>query len=240
MPNPTAQFISLDKIVRQAIDDVGDTAEHQYARFLGFAFKAVKEINYDTAGHFVATTLTAEENNTIVLPTNFIDWVAVGVISEGRITFFHNKDCRLIQEANEAHTNIDTDYEGCCLDGSKNWFRLYKELGIIEFSSESEIEATDIYLSYLATELELNNETLVHVYAEEMVIARIHWERVRNNSAANYNEKILKQREYETARRMARGRLSSITAKSIIDSSSKKSYNNLLDTLLRIQGGGFI
>lgn len=234
MPNPTAQFISLDKIVRQAIDDAGDTAEHQYARFLGFAFKAVKEINYDIAGHFVATTLTAEENNTIVLPTNFIDWVSVGVISEGRVVFFHNKDCHLVQEVNDAHTNIDTDYQGCCIDSEKNWFRLYKELGIIEFSSD--IEATDIYLSYLATELELNNETLVHVYAEEMIIARIHWERVRNNSAANYNEKVLKQREYETARRIARGRLSNITAKSIIDSASKQPYDRLLERLLRTQG----
>lgn len=236
MPNPTAQFISLDKIVRQAIDDVGDTAEHQYVRFLGFAFKAVKEINYDISGHFVATTLTAEANNTVILPDNFIDWVSVGVISEGRVVFFHNKDCHLTQEANDAHTNIDTDYQGCCLDENENWFRLYKELGIIEFSSD--VEATNIYLSYLATELELNNETLAHVYAEEMIIARIHWERVRNNSSANYNEKVLKQREYETARRIARGRLSNITAKSIIDSASKQPFNNLLDRLLRIQGGG--
>ncbi|MGL5135147.1 MAG: hypothetical protein ACRC78_21660 [Planktothrix sp.] len=218
MPNTSAQFTTLDYLVRQAILDVGDATEHNYVCYLSWAYKALREINKDMNGNIQGAVMTVTANKTAVVPTDFVDWVRVGLLKENKVYFIDNQDCALTKEMNLARTDVDDDaveWGSCCSEGANNWFKFYRIEGLFEFSELLETDQ-EIYLEYLASEYkDSNGNTLVHIYAEEFVIAYIHWERTKHARNIGLGERQMKEREVIKTRRLLRGRLNNVTPEQI-------------------------
>ncbi len=78
-------YVTLDKIVRQALIANGEESLHKYPRYLLFAMEAFKDFQMDSAQDVKTIKLTMNDVKQVELPLDFIDWVKVGVVCGDRI-----------------------------------------------------------------------------------------------------------------------------------------------------------
>lgn len=78
-------YITLDKIVRQALIANGEESLHKYSRYLLFAMECFKDFQMDSAQDVKTIKLTMNDVKQVELPLDFIDWVKVGIVCGDRI-----------------------------------------------------------------------------------------------------------------------------------------------------------
>ncbi len=78
-------YITLDKIVRQALIANGEESLHKYSRWLLFAMRAYKDFYMDSANDVKTVKLTMNDVKQVELPLDYIDWVKVGIVIGDRI-----------------------------------------------------------------------------------------------------------------------------------------------------------
>lgn len=81
-----ASYTSLDNIVKQVLLDIGENTEHKYMRFLQWAIRGLKEFHYDVLNEPKTVVFkTINDNHTIDMPADYVNWSKVGVIRGGKI-----------------------------------------------------------------------------------------------------------------------------------------------------------
>jgi len=78
-------YVTLDKIVRQALIANGEESLHKYARYLQFGMEGAKDFYMDSAQDVKTVRLTMDAVKQVELPLDFVDWVKVGVVIGDRI-----------------------------------------------------------------------------------------------------------------------------------------------------------
>jgi hypothetical protein len=83
-----SQLVTVDSIVRGAMSAMGEESLHKYQRCLQFGLQAAKTFYMDSARVVKTTKLTMSDIKQVDLPTDFVDWVKVGVVCGDRIKVF--------------------------------------------------------------------------------------------------------------------------------------------------------
>jgi len=78
-------YVTLDKIVRQALIANGEESLHKYSRYLLFAMEGAKDFYIDSAQDVKTVMLTMDSVKQAHLPSDFVDWVKVGIAIGDRI-----------------------------------------------------------------------------------------------------------------------------------------------------------
>lgn len=78
-------YVTLDKIVREALIANGEQSLHKYSRFLLFAMEGYKDFYMDSANDVKTVKLTMNDIKQVDLPIDFVDWVKVGIVCGDRI-----------------------------------------------------------------------------------------------------------------------------------------------------------
>lgn len=217
--NQNEQFVTLDSIIKEALVDIGESSLHRYQQFLQWGWRGVIDhYNTETSGFIKSIETAILPNKTIVVPSDFIDVWRIFVRDGNTLMCLMREDDAVSYPSNVTNTNIENpdDWIYCLIKGENGimdneWFKLYRELGIIQFAGN--IATDTIVMEYLSLPLENDESTKVHVYAKEMILAFIHLQRV--SFQGNLGEIQIFDRRFKEARRRAKARLQPISTQKI-------------------------
>ena len=222
-----AAFETLDSVTRQAMFERGEVSEHLYDIYLHHAINFVKyEISLGGLLDPKTVKLSIDENTlTATLPRDFTNWTKVGKICGNEIINlgvnddmflnFEYDECgepRAITDASLDITNYNAIYDttypyynflGDTLYGKgafwnlKGYFKVHREQGIIQVSSEV---GNEIALEYVTDGLNYKGETLIPIYWSKTCKEYIKYALAQNDmSIAEYKIERLR-RDYYAAR----------------------------------------
>lgn len=251
MAKQKSGYVTINEIVEGTLINLGESTFHKYQTFLHWALRGVKYLNYDTLKEVKTVFLKMNDSKAIDLPTDYVDFTKIGLIIGDRVkTFGINEKLafpRIIDECGNPLANPlpdcnvlkDTDpsiggywfinyrngqHQGRIFGfgGGHNgvgYYRVDKEKNQIMFSSE--VNDTEILLEYITDGINPTEQTIIHKYAEETLIAWIHWQAVRYNSLIPQVEKMSKRQEFYNELRLTKARVFSFTLPDLLESTRR-------------------
>ena len=94
--------MELEKVVREFLIESGRT-EHRFVQALQFGISCLRELNYDVTGSPSIKILTVNDNDTVDLPDDYLNYIRLG-FTDGRGEFRElgrNKDIALNRNLND-------------------------------------------------------------------------------------------------------------------------------------------
>lgn len=249
------RYVTLNKIVKDAIIDIGEQTEHLYPRFLHWAFDALKDYSFDDSNELKTVLIPMSQIKTIELPIDCSNWVKIGLVINGRVrTLTTNNNIALNQvfddcgnEEMKPSVQQDTalyyangyvfyNYNGhnvlshgnCGISGN---YRFDVERGRIVFGPE--VPTTDIYLEYISNGVNPNGESSVNEFVAKTIKLYILWMRKENSDKYSLGIKERARSLYYNEHRVMQQRINSFEPKEFIES-VRKGY------LDRISAHGYI
>jgi len=204
-----------------------------------FALRGIREIGFDLGRKVRSLKLSIQSNNTVTLPSDFVDMVKIGIVdSNGVIRVMgENKNLNYSQEINSDGDRVDS--KGATSDstagsssdypyvfdnyvfagGTGALYGLGGGARIADYrinldQNRIEIEAdsgySQVVLEYVADEAR-SSDPEVHVYAEEALRSYMYYKIIERKSSVPAAEKARARQEYYNERRKANARISSFT-----------------------------
>lgn len=68
------------------VESLGDTNFNRFARFLQIALSGLREQNFDVSGVPTTALLNVQDNDTIILPSNYVNYIRIAVCNNGNIS----------------------------------------------------------------------------------------------------------------------------------------------------------
>lgn len=200
----------LDEIVREyMIESLGSSQiDNRYARLLQIAITGLKDLYYDRPGLTKFTTITIEDNDTALLPNDYIDYVRIGVCFNGTVFALGENANMCPPEFDDCgNTEICQPHErtGSVADGyfyswpytenmqlaGKQWgvgggnngigyYKVWPEHGFISLQAR-DTQFDSIILEYVADPEEIDGEFMVHEYDVEPIKAWMYWKYYQRN-----------------------------------------------------------
>lgn len=106
-------YATVDQVVRSTMASLQQDTMHNYKLFLHYAIEGLEEFNFDQAQEVKTVRLKPTDWNAIKLPSDYVDWVKIGVQNQDQVTEF-DRDENIALYFNEtecgdpiAHTKID-------------------------------------------------------------------------------------------------------------------------------------
>jgi hypothetical protein len=243
-------YFTIASIVDQACIDLDVPVSHYFQKFLSWAKWNLMELKMDTANEVKTVRLDISDVCTVTLPGDFIDWTKIGIESNQYVTCLSANESlsnaeRTLEAWNPTNdpppgwlptgTAISTRFynfggnslyaAGSGLPHNSHYKIVDREHGVKEMILDSGLDATEIYLEYIASGLNVCGDTLVHPYLKEYVRAAIHheWEKfqkppLRSESAIERTGRALWHQQM-----VCRGRTNSIDPATLL-TISRKSY----------------
>ena len=220
---PLNDVISDFKITMDDSDhvaNVSDRAIHNIAK------RGIREIGFDISKKIKTVKLDVESNDTVTLPSDFVDICKVGIITqEGVIVALISNEnittlsatANTVGEDDEFDTLIFENYlhngtlgrlYGVGGGHAPGHYKLNLDQNRIEIGQVSSI--SEIVLEYVSDQAKETNPD-VHVYAEEALRCYMYYRLIERKSGVPANEKARARTEYYNELRKARARLSSFT-----------------------------
>jgi hypothetical protein len=213
-------FYTLSAVVEMCLADAQET-QHRYQQFLRWAIWQYREFNFDTSQQIKGAKLSMNDVKAIELPLDFVDWVRVVGIVDGKATVLDvNMDIPLVSSV-ATKGNYDAIYSRDIKDffhnygqfqrngvqpwTSKGHFRMDKDNNQILFSST--VTTGEIYLEYIGDGIEPGRDTIVNPYIMESLRQYVHFQRIRFSKTANQYDKEQAKREFVEAKSLARSRI---------------------------------
>lgn len=225
------RLVSIDSVVHNVLNDLGDYDKVYFLRYKQWAIRGMKKLGLHVLNIRETDYFTVDSNNLVNLPDDFIDYIRVGVVLDGRIwTLTQNENIPLTREWEGGQPVQYTDIQdteplpeiGTWLAAPPKvynlaFFRYDKEYNRMVFSGDMAGES--VLIEYISTGVSKNGVTYVPVQAEEAVIAWVHYQRVLNDPKSTIGERQL--REY-----IWKG-----TVADLSDFEFSLSYDDILDIL---------
>lgn len=190
----TKGIVTLKSIVMNVLNDIGEAGNmDQYMRFLQFATRGVKDLSLFHLNIVQTARIDMTDINTIILPMDFVSFIAIGVPYRGRLwTFTQDKYMVIPLTEDCGEDALDNDYgEGYDINtgytvtgygvpggGNVYYFKLDLAHNRIVLSG---FDRTTVTLKYVSTGVNFTDETIIPRMAEEAVIAWVHVLRTRND-----------------------------------------------------------
>ena len=202
------------------VANVSDRAIHNIAK------RGIREIGFDISKKIKTVKIEVDSNDTVELPSDFVDLCKVGVISNDGVivALISNENITTLSAtANSFGEDDEFDtliFENYLHNGSlgrlygiggghaPGHYRMNLQENRIEIGEVSNI--SEIVLEYIADQSRANNPD-VHVYAEEALRCYMYYKLIERKSGVPANEKARARTEYYNELRKVRARLSSFT-----------------------------
>ena len=202
------------------VANVSDRAIHNIAK------RGIREIGFDISKKIKTVKIEVDSNDTVELPSDFVDLCKVGVISNDGVIVALISNENITTESATANSFGEDDefdtliFENYLHNGSlgrlygiggghaPGHYRMNLQENRIEIGEGSNI--SEIVLEYIADQSRVSNPD-VHVYAEEALRCYMYYKLIERKSGVPANEKARARTEYYNELRKARARLSSFT-----------------------------
>ncbi len=225
----------LDEIIREFyIEDLHlSQLDNRYPMFLQIATTGLKELNYDLKNVVTEVILPVNDNDTVDLPNNYINYMVIGVIKNGAIRSLglnssltqKSKDsCGDFENVSQqslsaddtgyfsgAVSNYTTDGQftgrhfGVGGGGNSNGlYNVFKDKGYIALSDCS---ADEIVLRYIATIEQVDGNFMVEEYLVDAIKSFIWHRYIRRMRSYGVAEKQGAMMEYNKERKKALQRI---------------------------------
>lgn len=179
-----ATFITISQIVESTLINEGDNGLHKYAQRLEWALRGVKKISLDVLPSKKAEQITINDNNTIDLPTDCINYIKVGIL-KGNVLIplirTDNGTFPLNCVKTLAYNPTKKDIVNDSLLLSVNYGYRINQGYYKDWSSNNQIilynvEGVDsVYLEYISNGMQATSETLIDSRAEDFLIAWVEY-----------------------------------------------------------------
>jgi len=102
MSRDTNGFVNIDYAVNQCLVDIEDYDLAQYQRFLQFAYLGYTDLNLFVTQNVKVAYLRINDNKTVDLPNDFIDYLKIGVEINGQVWTLTLNDDMLLPRSTDA------------------------------------------------------------------------------------------------------------------------------------------
>jgi len=227
----------LEEIIREFyIEDLHlSQTDERYPMFLQIAITGLKELNYDLNNIVTEVTLPVNDNDTVDLPNNYIDYIMIGVVSGGVISSL-GLNTQMAKSAKDNCGNIAAVIPEASSDGvgsfsssystdgqytggdfgiggggnSNGTYNVFKQEGYISLQNCS---ADKIVMRYLSTVEQVDGNFLVDEFLVDAIKSFIWHRYIRRMRSYGGGDKQMAEMEFNRKRKMAvkRGNRFSIT-----------------------------
>lgn len=179
-----ATFITISQIVESTLINEGDNGLHKYAQRLEWALRGVKKISLDVLPSKKSEEITINDNNTIDLPTDCINYTKVGTLKGNILTPLIRTDngtFPLDCVKTLAYNPTKKDAVNDSLLLSANYGYRINQGYYKDWSSNNQIilynvEGVDsVYLEYISNGMQATGETLIDSRAEDFLITWVEY-----------------------------------------------------------------
>lgn len=232
--NQIERNVKLSDCVMMYIDESKQTTR-EFRRLWALAFRGLTDIGLDVSWTPKATLINVNANLTADVPTDFIDWVKIGVfnslgevatlrVNEQLTTYRDNVSTRLTDiqsEIGEDASYLQSPYwpEGWDGSGYEHYFGAGSGLvqaGECKFDKVNNLIILDPHFAYSQIVLEyisspiMDDDYSVDLKCQEALIAWLRFKDIQSlpsNRMVNISEKQFRQREYFLQKKLARKRV---------------------------------
>jgi hypothetical protein len=244
------KYVDLNYIVNSVMNQI-DSDDRDYARLYQIGVTGLRELWFDVAGNVKTVLLAKNANNTVTLPTDYINWSKVGILTQdGKVfTLALNKSITLYNDTNTNRVvspgsfiegglfKIDSpDYHNYWTEGMNYnlfglggsvadvaQFNIDEENGLIVLGSE--FKRSDVILEYVVDPLACECDThSIHIFCQQALEDYIYWKAVSKRKDTPANEKMRARQEYYNQKRVARNRMKPFRIGDAYDTSRRSVY----------------
>lgn len=227
----------LDEIVREFyIESLGASQmDERFPRFLTIAISGLRDLNNDIKRSINTIVIPVNENKTVDLPSDYIDYQVIGEIRNGTIrTLGKNEnqaplgydDCgnsvvRPSEDASNDQSGIFIDYNSTAFsqDGqfvgrrygfggggnSLGTYNIYRDLGYIALNN---FDGDEVVLRYLSNLKKVNGSFVVEEFMIESLKAWMWWKYIQRTRSYTLAEKKDAEMTYYREKRKSQIRVS--------------------------------
>jgi hypothetical protein len=244
---------TLDRVVREYIaGDLGmEDIDRRYARFLLLGSAAIRNLTNDNVGNVQKEVLLdVNDNDTITLPSDFIDYYAIGMCSGGELVSLglnsnlcdiSKDDCgnRSTPTVIPSGSNIggvfysQSDYNDKGENLGKHFgvgggrsnigeYKVYPDKGYIALNGYT---GSQIVLRYKADLSIVNGDIIVHPYNVQAVKDYIWWKYISKSKGYGLGDKASAKQEWKDSKKKAQKQSYSLSIREIV-SAYKSGYRS--------------
>lgn len=220
----------LDEVIREFYIErlMASQIDDRYPNFLQIATTGLKDLNYDIQQIVNTEILPVNDNLTVTLPPDYIDYQMIGVVCGNNISSLGLNENQAPLNTNScgnpvARISNNGNYEGYFLDyNSANWsedgeylgrhygaggggnsngtYKVYKAEGYIALNNFS---GDEIVLRYVTNLKKVNGNFMVDEYLVEAVKDFIWWTYVKANRSYGLGERQMAHEDYKRTKKEA-------------------------------------
>lgn len=232
--NQIERNVKLSDCVNMYIDESRQSSR-DFRRLWVLAFRGLTDIGLDVSWAPKSTLIDVNDNLTATIPSDFIDWVRIGVfnsfgeiatlrVNEELTTYKDNNPNRLSDI--QSQVGQDANYlqypywwGGWDDYGYEHYYGAGSSLiqaGECRFDKSNNIIVLDPYFAYDQIVLQyismpmMDDDYAIDLKAQEALIAWLRWKDIQSlpsNRMVNISEKQIRQKEYYTQKKLARKRI---------------------------------
>jgi len=207
----TNNYVTLDSIVRNVINDLGDYDQSNWKRYKQWVIRGAKGLSLHILKPIEVGYFTVDANNCVQLPDDYLAYRRVGVVIDGRIWTLTQDDTIPItreESCGDVAQYADIMDEET-IPETYTWFNAPPKVFNIAYHRYDEeynrmifsgnVAGQSVAIEYFSTGVSLNGETHFPVQAEEPLIAWTHWQRVLHDKNSNESERASRERIFNNA-----------------------------------------
>ena len=233
-------YIKISEIIKSLLVQMGEQNENKFMQLLDIGIRGAKELAFDTTQEVKVAKLAVNDNLTVDLPCDYINYRRIGVCSAGELKSL-GLDTEMclptdfdscgdsISYASSNLSNLNSVYwtgwptdNVYGLGGGNNIYGFYKidkEANQIVLSSD--FSGTHIVIEYISDGSTEDGEYQIHVFAEEALRSYIWWKHLQRKRNVNANEKMMARKDWYNEKRISTARFSSFNKEEALQASRK-------------------
>lgn len=220
-------YKNLAYCVKSTMHELSTTTTSDYHRLMQLGFRVYRDLNlYVGMPNIKTVYLPVQENMTIDLPDDFVDYRAIGVCVNGRIITLSLDNSLCLRHNINDCCELEADTITSVASGTPSqlfpyWYlflptwrngnyvgETYGETGgnckgyfRVDYNNRqiqfnSLIPQTEIALEYVSNGVDCDGNAVVPEYAIEPIISGIHWKRIQNQTGISLGEKERAKQDY--------------------------------------------
>lgn len=181
----TNAFVPISTVVHSFLNATGIYSKSNYKRFLRIVAENYTDLNINSTSLFKTAILTIDSNNSIPWPSDFVDYVRIGVLNGGKIYTLTKNEAivgNLVMSCGEEIGSADLsdaiseDWSvGFGINSGTNfiYYRSDKETRRIIFDGDG--IGREIVLQYISSGVSADGQTMIPVAMVKLMRKYLHW-----------------------------------------------------------------
>jgi hypothetical protein len=217
----TPGVVSLRYIIMSVLNLLGDYSMRNYYRLMQIAISGYKILNLWHLDNIEVVYLEMNTAKVVTLPSDFVDWLKIGVPINGKLRVLTNHKQILLPRAFPDGTPVgNTDADGTVDAASLVYFsdhfrggqfvgglfgmaggvddayyRFDREMGTIVFTGS--VTRSQIVLEYISSGVKAIGSTMIPIECEPALRTYVLWQRIEYDSRTSLSEKQRRKNDHE-------------------------------------------